>query len=39
MRKVKENIEMGGKNSNDKGVPPHLIQTACAAFYEDIKNF
>ena len=26
MRKVKENIEMGDKNSNAKGVSPHLIE-------------
>ena len=25
MRKVKENIEMGDKNSNAKGVSPNLI--------------
>ena len=25
MRKVKGNIEMGDKSSNDKGVSPHLI--------------
>ena len=25
MRNVKENIEMGGKKSNTKGVSPHLI--------------
>ena len=27
MRKVKENIEMGDKKSNAKGVSPHLFQT------------
>ena len=26
MRKVKENIEMGDKNSNAKGVSPQLVQ-------------
>jgi len=26
MRKVKENIEMGDKKSNAKGVSPHLIE-------------
>jgi hypothetical protein len=25
IRKVKENIEIGDENSNDKGVSPHLI--------------
>ena len=25
IRKVKENIKMGDKKGNDKGVPPHLI--------------
>ena len=29
MRKVKENIEMGDKNSNAKGVSPHLIRPFC----------
>ena len=28
IRKLKENIEIGDKKSNDKGVSPHLFPTA-----------